>query len=68
MAMPIAFTNKNSEENCVFRNLHALFLFWQKRKSENTPEPYGCETTSEREHRVQKRFQPISISSEIECL
>jgi hypothetical protein len=67
-AMPIAFTNKNPEQNGVFGNLHRLFLFWQKRKSENTPEPYGYEATSERQHCVEQRFHPISITSEIERL
>jgi hypothetical protein len=66
--MPIAFADKNPQENGVFRNLHVLFLFWQKRERENAPEPYGCEATTERQACIQQSFQPISIASEIQCL
>jgi hypothetical protein len=68
MAMAIAFAYKNPQEKGVFGNLHTLFLFWQKRESENAPKPYRRETTSERQHRVQQRLQPVSITSQIECL
>ncbi len=66
--MAIAFADKNPQEDGVFWNFHTLFLFWQKRESKNAPKPDGSEATSERQHRVQQRLQPISITSEIECL